>query len=416
MANSDPRFFCEISRIDEDKRIIECYGTRGDVKDTFGTIIDLTSAAACMADYMDFPALRSMHNPVAAGSTISYEVDDKGVLITAKVVDDAEWNKVKEGVYRGLSVGGKQDYTVRAGKNIGRIKSENWKEDDVIHLKSITEFSLVDSPSNRGCGDLVYRISNKEETIMKFSEETDITRYAGEEIGDTQSACYALTQIQYLLNKEKGESDEPTGPEQIAALTAAIAALKTFITSEIQEDTSAEPVVTSYWAAVADLCRAEDTREDSVTRMAEIGFVPVEVERKGAAISKDNLTRIQTIHDHASDMGAVCRCGDVTKADGTDDDIHRLATLESDLTRINGELDTLRADVATKDERIKALESEPVPAKAALLAVNRGDDIGTEDDKVKRVEDTDEYKNGTDIQRAQLKMKESLTKPQAFYR
>ena len=475
-SNISPRIYTEITRVNVEERTIECYGTRGDIKDSFGTFIDLDSAVKCMSDYAVYPAIRSMHQPIAAGKTIDYEVDDKGIKITAKVVDDDCWNKVKEGVLRGLSIGAKQDYTVRAGKNIGRIKPEKWQENDIIHLASITEFSLVDSPSNRGCGDLVYRLSNyKESDMEKFSEATDITRYAGEEINDTQSACYALSQIQSLLNKEKGESAEPAGAEQIASLTAAIVALKAFITSEIQEDTSTEPARDSnyYWAAVADLCRAEETKADSITRLSALGFAPftagemilpvsvsetlraaiadslsdgaevvinvnevdtarvqsfiaehgdvirqafTDVTRKGKTISAKNGEKVQAIHDHACDMGAVCRCNDVKKADGEGDDIQRLATLETDLTRLSGELDTLRSENGTLVERVKTLEAEPAPPKAALLAVDRGDDIGGKGEKVKRIEDTEEYQKADGVTRANMLMKQTLGKPINVYR
>lgn len=52
--------------------------------------------------------LRAMHSSIAAGKITDIEYDDasKAIRITAKVVDDAEWNKVQEGVYTGFSQGG----------------------------------------------------------------------------------------------------------------------------------------------------------------------------------------------------------------------------------------------------------------------------------------------------------------------
>jgi len=474
MASKQPTFYVPIQRIDEEQRTIHCYGTRGDIKDSYGTFIDLDSAVKCMDDYMEFPALREMHQPIAAGKAVEYEVDDKGIFLSAKVVDDDAWKKVKEEVYRGLSIGASEDYTVRAGENLGRIGSKKWQDGDVIHLSSITEFSLVDSPSNRGCGDMVHRIGGTN-MLKKFTAETDIRRYAGEEINDVQSACYALSSIQALLNKEKGESDEPAGAEQITALTAAITALKAFITSEIQEDTSTEPNRDSnyYWSAIGDLCRGEATREDSVTRLSDLGFSPVvelaaqEVERKGASISAENGKKVQAIHDHACDMGARCASSDVKKAaevsaaggviriigavddasvtrmvallgaagmkheiveaieraddlpdliriagafgiDTEDEDVARALTFDNIIERVAKDRMTLTAEIA----RLNAIPAAPGGDGKQVLrtvAVPKDEDTGTK--AVTRVEDTDEFKNGSSQDQAFLLARAAMQEP-----
>jgi hypothetical protein len=53
--------------------------------------------------------LRAMHGAVAAGKLIEIAFNDalKQVEICGKVVDDAEWQKVEEGVYTGFSQGGR---------------------------------------------------------------------------------------------------------------------------------------------------------------------------------------------------------------------------------------------------------------------------------------------------------------------
>lgn len=52
--------------------------------------------------------IRAMHGKVAAGkvTAINFNDDARQIEICAKVVDDAEWNKVLEGVYSGFSQGG----------------------------------------------------------------------------------------------------------------------------------------------------------------------------------------------------------------------------------------------------------------------------------------------------------------------
>jgi hypothetical protein len=53
--------------------------------------------------------LRAMHGHVAAGKLIEIAFNDeqKRIEICGKVVDDAEWQKVEEGVYTGFSQGGR---------------------------------------------------------------------------------------------------------------------------------------------------------------------------------------------------------------------------------------------------------------------------------------------------------------------
>ena len=79
-----------------------------------------------------------MHGRIAAGKLESLAFDDaaKRIECCGKVVDDAEWNKVLEGVYTGFSMGGR--YLKR------------WKDAEQPHLIRYTpqpaEVSLVDNP------------------------------------------------------------------------------------------------------------------------------------------------------------------------------------------------------------------------------------------------------------------------------
>ena len=82
-----------------------------------------------------FGNIRAMHGKVAAGKVTSINFNDtaKQIEICAKVVDDAEWNKVQEGVYTGFSQGGA--YVKR------------WKDGEVQkYTADPSEISLVDLP------------------------------------------------------------------------------------------------------------------------------------------------------------------------------------------------------------------------------------------------------------------------------
>lgn len=366
MASKDPRFFVNITRVDEDERMVYGYGTRQDVVDSYGTVIDLESVKRCMKDYMKFPTVREMHQMVAAGKTEEYTTDEVGIMLGVKVVDDQAWKKVKEQVYRGFSIGGKKDY----------------QEGNRIFLKSITEFSLVDRPSNEGCTIDEFRIYQVEDQNMADGAEVkveepaqpverstidgDLKRYAGEEVYDAQTALYALSNIMYLFEKEKAEM-HPEAGEQLTALKAVIENLKTFISSEVKEVTTDTGEVSMAAGAEDEVKRTDPEDMDDVTR-------------KGASISGKNMERLQAIHDHCVDMG--CRCssgGDVEKADKAD--ITRMAALEDDVKRLSTENETLV-------KRIADLEKMPEPAKGSVTVVEKADDAvrSAEEAEVKRIE------------------------------
>lgn len=80
--------------------------------------------------------LRAMHGKIAAGKITALVFDDaaRQIEICAKVVDDAEWRKVCEGVYTGFSQGGL--YVDRWQDEEGRLR----------YTAEPAEVSLVDLP------------------------------------------------------------------------------------------------------------------------------------------------------------------------------------------------------------------------------------------------------------------------------
>lgn len=103
--------------------------------------------------------LRAMHSKIAAGKFTSVVCNDatKSVDVCAKVVDDAEWTKVQEGVYTGFSVGG--EYV------------KKWKDPRDATLTRYTakpaEGSLVDLPCNPGSSFVMVKADGVEE-LRKF--------------------------------------------------------------------------------------------------------------------------------------------------------------------------------------------------------------------------------------------------------
>jgi hypothetical protein len=143
----DFRLFIPITKVDVERRLV--YGTVAEeVPDKANEIMDYASARpefeawsaeiARASDGKSVGNLRAMHGRVAAGKLESLAFDDeaKKIECCGKVVDDAEWNKVLEGVYTGFSMGGK--YLKR------------WQDADnpalVRYTPQPAEVSLVDNP------------------------------------------------------------------------------------------------------------------------------------------------------------------------------------------------------------------------------------------------------------------------------
>jgi hypothetical protein len=143
----DMNIFVPITKIDAAQRLV--YGVvTAEKPDVSGEVCDYASTKphyqkwshnfASATDGKSLGNLRAMHSNVAAGKLVEIAFNDehKRIEICGKVVDDAEWEKVEQGVYTGFSQGGR--YLKR------------WPDPDEPALTRYTaepmEVSLVDHP------------------------------------------------------------------------------------------------------------------------------------------------------------------------------------------------------------------------------------------------------------------------------
>jgi HK97 family phage prohead protease len=128
------QFYGAITKRDETKRLVEGYASTEAV-DSDGETILRSGLKEALADYMAWANVREMHGASAVGVAKEAVIDDRGLYIVVKVVDDSAWKKVQEGVYRGFSIGGK-------------IKERDATNRKIIKRLSLHEISLVDRPAN----------------------------------------------------------------------------------------------------------------------------------------------------------------------------------------------------------------------------------------------------------------------------
>ena len=136
-------FYFPISKVDEDQRMVWGFATTP-TKDLQGEKISNDAVKKALPDYMRWRNVREMHRNSAVGVAKELNLSADGLYIGAKISDDTAWQKVKDEVYKGFSVG---------GERLAKVG-------DVITDLRITEISLVDRPANPDCRIEVFKVAD----------------------------------------------------------------------------------------------------------------------------------------------------------------------------------------------------------------------------------------------------------------
>lgn len=132
--------------------------------DDQGDIVLASAMKSAIPGYMALGGsgpLREMHQPLAAGKVVNAEVrPDGSTWIVARVVDPVAIEKVRQGVYKGFSIGGK--ILKRDGKKITGLQ--------------LNEISLVDKPA---CPDAVFKLGGGAATLARPNDVVTIADTLG---------------------------------------------------------------------------------------------------------------------------------------------------------------------------------------------------------------------------------------------
>jgi hypothetical protein len=145
-VNTKLQFFVPISKVDEEQRMVYGIATNSSI-DKQNEIVDWGATKDALLDYSQWRNIREMHKPSAVGTAPLIETRDatQEVYIGAKIIDDQAWQKCKEGVYKGFSIGGEVlDRRVEINKSTNKPVNR-------VTKYVMNEISVVDRPANPQC-------------------------------------------------------------------------------------------------------------------------------------------------------------------------------------------------------------------------------------------------------------------------
>jgi len=179
--------YAAITKIDDDKRLVVGVVTKATL-DNQNEIVEWDATVEAVNDFKKWMNLREMHDDKKASGIIEdIELDPKNKLVrvVAKVIDDDAWKKVKSGVYKGFSIGGKalkriKEFVPALGKVVSKVKKY-----------VLNEVSLVDRPAHPEClFEVVKRDGNYNDPLYRemVSAESKVPVFKSKILTDEEVA------------------------------------------------------------------------------------------------------------------------------------------------------------------------------------------------------------------------------------
>lgn len=434
------KLYGTISKTEElDDGTIKVFGYASTAdEDADGETITPEAMKAALPDYMKWGAVREMHQAKAAGTAIQAEVQDDGkTYFGAHVVDSEAVKKVKTGVYKGFSVGGK-------------ITERDDLNKAIITGIKLVEVSLVDRPCNPEAKFTMFKADSIEQPNAEAEQESSESvqeaapantggeaegaakaeNPAGEKSPDAQAieeiakmvdagelSPSDLLKLAKAAKQSAGQGEKLEkgmySVSRLAELVDCLNDLKSSAQWEAEYENDNSPIPAQLKAAVNNLSEIlvamvkEETSEltagdkvgDVVEASADDSLAMADktgdLAKAGSRNSKADQEKIQSMHDMAVGLGAAC--GAAEKHDHTED-LKKVADLEDSLQKMTAERDTLQ-------KRVKELEAMPAAGKGVLKAVSKADDIEDEDELAKAKKEEEFLKNATPEERVMHELK-----------
>lgn len=334
--------------------------------DSADEVVDYESLKARLPDYQQWMNIRAMHQPIAAGKALVVTPDDvaRTVFLRALIVDDDSQRKVRAGVYKGFSIGGKGE-----GKVVKRDDGSMYTRQ---YVKLLSEISIVDRPANP---DARFTLVKLETTMGKEQGDTPETPQAAPALdAETIAAIKKLagqTLIAGTLQLEKAATDP-------AKIVAQIQAARNEL--ELAGDMEGAALYTQAIALVqqaageAEDPATEETTEESPDETAMALAAKTSTLRKaGRAISGTRLASLEQTAKALLQMMAGAGHERAAKAlsawdDGAAGEGAIAAAIGAELTKV---LSPVGQALLNINGRLEHLERLPAPGGPALRRVEK---------------------------------------------
>jgi hypothetical protein len=431
------KLYASIAKVEpQEDGTLKVYGyASSSAEDSDGETVSPEAMKAAIPDYMKFGAVREMHSPnVAAGTAIEIGVDeaDGKTNFAAHVVDPLAVKKVQTKVYKGFSIGGK--VTSRDPANAKNITGLKLVEVSLVDRPANPEavFTMykaedlekppVADPEKEAIAEIAKMLNDKKilpTQILKAAADSLVTPAPRKvlALGEFKKGMYSVSCFAELL--------------QSASWLASDAAYE----AEYENDASKVPEGLRAWIAtgvgIFNAMAAEESAEllaaikqpDAPIAVIESAAKPADVTKAGSKFSGDTKSKLADIHKSMKD------CCDKMDSLGykEDDDAEAAAgvtdtkaaktglepppkveapntaatpeaayaaELAKDLARTGApvakvaaaepaaavefstELAKRDAVIDTLTKRLEVLEAQPMPGKALLKAISKGEDVG----------------------------------------
>jgi hypothetical protein len=377
--------WAEITKVDEEQRIVYGVATCEAPDDQpgiykgeqyQGDIVSSDAMRDATPDYMQFANIREMHQPIAAGTCVHLDTKGGRTDIAAHVVDDGSWKKVKAGVLKGFSIGGKME-----DAEIVKIDGAPYRR--ITKLK-LTEISLVDRPANSAARITLFKGADMSDELATTDDSADLAKAA--------DPTKAIALLQQLRNDAETGGDMDAADEYTAAIRSVAQAAGIATTAaddedaDLSDDESAlamddggdDTGDVAMAASVGDLRKAHpELSDEGLIALLLKGTTQsaAAITKRGMVLSSANLSHAKTAHDALQKMtgGAVC-----APNNGQPNGIAMAATLAPDdlakaftpvFDGIAKGLEKIGVDVSGLAKRLEHIEAQPAPGGPAARVV-----------------------------------------------
>lgn len=370
-AVAQKRIFAAFTKVDQqdDGTLIVSGIASSEDRDSDGELVRAEAMRKALPDYLKFGAVREMHQPIAAGTAIEANVDDKGVTqFTAHVVDAGSVKKVQTGVLKGFSIG-------------GRVTKRNDDDKTIIEGMALTEISLVDRPANPTAVITMVKFDGKGAVVEPAAKAAKVS--LKKSLYHVSDLCGCIQSLGWLQSSVMGEEKwEGDGSGMSAKILEHIKGLTDCLKEMVDEETgeligilsatdiamAAKAVVTKGYGSPLNESAVRSIFADELKKAHTSGGTVADKNESTTAPSSDEIQKaLKPVQD------------ELKKAQ---DD---LAKAQTDLKAANDSLATV-----TKERDELAVESQKlvdqVMAKGQLRVVEKSDDGVKKTDEVKKDE------------------------------